>query len=341
MNRENASAFEAATAFYIYAGGPAPNEAHSTEYSNMSFCNTTACCGSRESSRRIISFVFVYDPSDTIVSCCSSLYLVFSSHVLQVLFYGSTSIFHLDFMADLRLLSTAPEDTQYSTLEVDHKRWLENDGNAAPIVGQDPKGEKIFSYNDVGKQVTSVDEKIVSYDDVGKQAVHVDAYNAQSEPSRPAEGRKIFGLTRKTFFILLAVVLVLIIAAAVGGGVIGTRAARNREYTAAVPTNTPSPTPPQAPTTTQALYANTGLAAMQWTDLNGTLHKRLYYQDNNDKIRESAWDNSTAFDTAWVTNIISDAVKPGTPIAAAAGYPHASYSYSLVRIAHVSFTAIG
>ena len=237
-------------------------------------------------------------------------------------------------MADLRLLSTAPEDTQYSTLEVDHKRWRENDGNAAPIMGQDAKSENTFSYNDVGKRVTSVDEKIVSYDDVGKQVVHVDAYNAQSEPSHPTEGRKIFGLTRKTFFFLLAVVLVL-------GGVIGSSAARNGEYTAAVPTNTPSPTPPQAPTTTQALYANTGLAAMQWTDLNGTLHKRLYYQDNNDKIRESAWDNSTAFDTAWVTNIISDAVKSGTPIAAAAGYPHASYSYSLVRIAHVSFTAIG
>ena len=75
MNCENASAFEDVTAFCIYAGGPAPNEAHSTKYSNMSFCNTTACCGSRESGRRMLSFVFVYDPSDT-VSCCSSLYLV-------------------------------------------------------------------------------------------------------------------------------------------------------------------------------------------------------------------------------------------------------------------------
>lgn len=242
-------------------------------------------------------------------------------------------------MAGSRPLSTAPEDTQYSNLEVDHNRWLENDGNAAPIVGQDPKGEKILSYSDVGKQVAPVDEKVVSYDDVGKQAVTVDVDNAQSEPSRLTEERKIFGLRRKTFFILLAVVLVLI-AAAVGGGVGGTSAARNREDTAAVPTNTPSPTPPQAPTTTQALYANTGLAAMQWTDLNGTLHKRVYYQDNNDQIRESAWDNSTAFDTAWVINNISDAVKPGTPIAAAAGYPHASYNYSLVRITYLSFPAI-
>src|SRR5437763_13371050 len=75
---------------------------------------------------------------------------------------------------------------------------------------------------------------MVSYGDVGKQAVHVEAYNAQPEPSRPTEGRKIFGLAHKTFFILLAVVLVLVTAAAVGGGVIGISAARNREDTAAV-----------------------------------------------------------------------------------------------------------
>lgn len=231
-------------------------------------------------------------------------------------------------MAGSRPLSTAqvpaPEDTQYSTLEVDHNRLLENDGKAAPIVGQDPK-----------------DEKIISYSDVGKQAVVVDVHDVPSESSRPIEERKIFGLRRKTFFILLPVVLVLIIAGAVGGGVGGTIAARNRKPTATIPTDISSPTPPQTPTKTRERYANTGLAAMQWTDLNGTLHKRLYYQDNSDKIRESAWDNSTAFDTAWEFNAISGAVKPGTPIAAVAGYPHASYNYSLVRIAYLSFIAIG
>jgi hypothetical protein len=215
-------------------------------------------------------------------------------------------------------LVPAPENTQYSTLEVDHNRLLENDGKAAPIVGPDPK-----------------DEKIISYNDVGKQAVVFDVYEAPSESSGPTEERKIFGLRRTTFFILLALLLVLIIAGAIGGGVGGTIAARasNSESTVTVPTDIPSPTPPQAPTTTRVQYGNTGLAALQWTDLSGTLHKRLYYQDNDNKIRESSWDNSTTSDTAWDVNAISDAVKPGTPIAAAAGYPHASYNYSLVRIA--------
>ncbi|KAL8879575.1 MAG: hypothetical protein Q9192_008205, partial [Flavoplaca navasiana] len=78
-------------------------------------------------------------------------------------------------------------------------------------------------------------------------------------------------------------------------------------------------------------YTNTGLAALQWTDLNRTLHKRVYYQDAMNKLRESAWDNSTASRTPWRINTISNAVKPGTPLAAAAGYPHANYSFSPVK----------
>lgn len=247
-------------------------------------------------------------------------------------------------MAGSRPLSTrlvpAPEETQYSTLEVDQNRWLENDSNAALIVGQDPKDEKMISDDDVSKAGLIVgqdgrNEKMISYSDVGKQTVVPDVYSVEPELPRPTEERKVFGLRRKTF-ILSSVVLVIIIAVAIGGGIGigGSIASRNRRQKA-------TSTSPQAPTTTRGQYANTGLAAMQWTDLNGTLHKRLYYQDNSDKIRESAWDNSTAFDTAWQVNAISDAAKPGTPIAAVAGYPHASYNYSLVRIAYFSFPAFG
>lgn len=228
------------------------------------------------------------------------------------------------------------EEPRYSTLEVDNNRWLENDGNAAPIVDYDPKNEKIVGYNHYGNAALIVgqdpkDEKIVIHNDSGKDAVAANLYNAQSESSRPTDERRIFGLRRKTFFILSILVLALVIVGAVGGGVGGTIAARNRKPTATVP---------QVPTATRAGYANTGLAAMLWTDLNGTLHKRLYYQDSKDKIRESAWDNSTASNSKWNVNAISDAAKPGTPIAAAAGYPHASHNYSLVHIAYLSFCAI-
>lgn len=225
-------------------------------------------------------------------------------------------------MAGSRPLSSAlvpgPTDTQYSTLEVDNNRLLENDANAAPIPVQDPKDEKIVSYNGLGKAALIVgqdpkNEKIVIHSNAGK-----------------LKERKIFGLRRKTFFILSLIFLVLIIAGAVGGGVGGTIAARNRNKNAA----------PKAPTAIQVGCANAGLAAMLWTDLNGTLHKRLYYQDSKGKIRESAWDNSTSFNTAWNVNAISDVAKPCTPIAAVAGYPHASYNYSLVLIVRRSLPAI-
>ncbi|KAL2038105.1 hypothetical protein N7G274_009052 [Stereocaulon virgatum] len=222
-----------------------------------------------------------------------------------------------------KALPPAPETMQHNTLEVDSNRWLEQDGTAAPIVAQYPQNEKVVGYNDE-KILSYGNGKIVDHNDVSKQVVAFEAYDLQSELSPPEEEHKFMGLRRKTFFILLLVVLVLVIAGIVGGGAGGAMAARNKGKPAPVPTNTSVPTP-------QARYAKTGLAAIQWTDSNGTLHKRLYYQDNSDKIRESAWDNSTAFDSAWRIHVISDAVKPGTPIAAAAGYPHASRNHSLVK----------
>ena len=233
-------------------------------------------------------------------------------------------------MADSRPSLTAPvpalEHTPYSTLEVDYDRWIEKDGKAAPIVVQDLRNKSFYSDSDSDEKIAGYDNGKITYNDVDKQTVVNDASNAQLESTRPTEERRIFGLRRKTFFILLSVVLVLILAAIIGGAVGGTIAARNRKQTTIVPTNSSIPV-------TREQYANTGLAPMQWTDLNGTLHKRVYYQDSNNKIRESAWDNNTAFNTAWAINAISDAVKPGTPIAAAAGYPHASYNYSSVCIA--------
>lgn len=241
-------------------------------------------------------------------------------------------------MAGTKPLSTlsisAPKSKEYSTLEVDHIRWVENDGKAAPIVSHYNNEEKIISYSD-GKIVSYNSGKIPSYNDMGKESVAVDIYKALPDSPRPAEGPaeepKVFGLRRKTFFILLLVISVVIIAAALGGSIGGVVWRRKRAKAAAGINNLQPPA---------MRYANTGLAAMQWTDLNGTLHKRLYYQDNSDKIREAAWENNTAFNTNWKVNIVTNAVKPSTPIAAVAGYPHASYKYSLVRNASLSYLLV-
>ena len=206
----------------------------------------------------------------------------------------------------------APEDAQHSTLEVDFTQ----DGRAAPIVGQSPNEEKIIRYKDDGKQAADISGM------EALPATPLPAYADKPHPPLPTQGCRILGLRRKAFSVVLAVTCIVVLAAAIGGGVGGGIAARNRK---------PRPTAATAPSPTIVPYTNTGLAAMQWTDLNGILHKRLYYQDNSNKVRESAWDNSTGLDTPWQINTISDAIKPISPIAATAGYPHASFNYSLVR----------
>ena len=185
-------------------------------------------------------------------------------------------------------------------------------------MGQNPKDEKMLEYSS---------EKEADHNEVGKQQVLAGTAN----PTRLTTETRILGLKRKTFFVLLVASFVLVIAGAIGGGVGGTKSMQDGKKT---PTSSlaPSATIPSSikPSITSTPYANTGMAAVQWTDLNGTAHKRVYYQDQNNKIVESAWDNSSTFD-AWEVNTISDAVRPSTPIAAAAGYPHASHNFSLVR----------
>lgn len=218
-------------------------------------------------------------------------------------------------------VASAPDTSRYSALEVNVDRYLERDGSSAPIVGQDPKDEKIFGYTN--DKILSFDTgKIISYSDVGKQAVVVETYDVQPGPLLLVQQRML-GLKRKTFRLLLIIATVFMLVVIVGGSVGGTLVKRRKRQ------DVPSP-PSSSTLSNQARYTNTGLSAMGWTDHNGTLHKRVYYQDSKDMIREAAWDNSTAFNTPWTITTISSKVKPGTPIAAAAGYPHASFNYSLV-----------
>jgi len=218
------------------------------------------------------------------------------------------------------------DNVPYSTLEVHAGRFVEHDESAAPTV-------RPMSYSEKEKHFRpmSYSEKMTSYDNNAQKEIVVtetpvpERVAATPPPdAQPAAQPGILGMKRKTFFVVLAVALVTIVAAAVGGGV---GAIPNRKDDSK-PQASNSSTPTN--TTTGARFANTGLAAMQWTDPNGTMHKRIYYQDKDNKVRESAWDNSTAFDTPWQINAISEASKPGTPIAAVAGWPHASYNYSLV-----------
>lgn len=216
------------------------------------------------------------------------------------------------------------DNTTYSTLEVHKGRLLEADPSSAPIVRADPDYLKIATYDDNNHKEIVVTETPLA-----------DDADADTDISTHNPEQRILGLKRKTFFITLLILIFIVIAAAVGGGVGGATVKRSKNET----TKTSSPASPSSPsnstassTFTAESYANTGLAVMQWTDQSGILHKRLYYQDNANKVRESAWNNNTDFNTTWNINTISGSVKPGTPIAAVAGYPHASYNYTLVSL---------
>lgn len=209
----------------------------------------------------------------------------------------------------------ADDSTTYSTLEVHKGRFLEADPGSAPIVRPDPDYLKIATYDQNDHKEIIVTETALADDD--------------EIPTRNPE-QTILGFKRRNFFVsLLILMVVVVVAAAVGGGVGGAAIKRNKHEAVSISSPSNSTT---SPTITAESYANTGLAVMQWTNQSGTLHKRIYYQDNANKIRESTWDNNTDFNTAWNINTISDSVKPGTPIAAVAGYPHASYNYTLVSL---------
>ena len=210
------------------------------------------------------------------------------------------------------------KDTHFSTLEVNHNPWLENDGRAAPIVGRNAQDEKILHCNDIGKQVVVDQDKEV-----------FDASDTSPELLPPLEQGKIFGLRYKTFFIILAVVLILTTAASVSGGVVG----RIRAYR-------PSSAILAAPTVTRVPYANTGLAAIHWSDLNGTLHKRLYYQNEFGRICESAWDSDAIITAGWKTTTISNIVKSVTPLAAVTGYPKGNTPNRMVCSSYALLCAV-
>jgi hypothetical protein len=74
-----------------------------------------------------------------------------------------------------------------------------------------------------------------------------------------------------------------------------------------------------------------GMAATQWLDLDGIRHYRVYFQDRRNAILESAWDSNS---TGWRVSEVANPdlkVQNQSSLGAAAGWPHANYSWTHVR----------
>lgn len=113
------------------------------------------------------------------------------------------------------------------------------------------------------------------------------------------EGKgKLLGLRKKTFWATVTAVLLSALIAAVVGGVVGSR----------------SPKAKQA-----AFIPTTALAAVEYTDGSGVVHRRVYFQADSNALFQSSWDaNLRTWETSPLNphKVAEPRVKEGTPLAA-------------------------
>ncbi|KAL8691836.1 MAG: hypothetical protein Q9224_004088, partial [Gallowayella concinna] len=145
-------------------------------------------------------------------------------------------------------------------------------------------------------------------------------HTPQPEPTSRQKSTALFK-KKRVWFPLLSLLLI----AAVVGGTVGGLSARNATSNKEAPTastgspatskSTASPSLTPAPSQTPSASLNSSLASVAWTDKDGRGYRRLYYQDSEGTIKESAW-NSTG--NQWYpSNQELAKARLNTPLAAA------------------------
>lgn len=173
--------------------------------------------------------------------------------------------------------------------------------------------EKIYSPEEKIATPFSADDKILS------PVTNGDAKEEANHETGTPPQRTIYGLPLRKFYALLGTAFVLLIAIILAVAVSVTEH-RSRKQAARTRLNA------------VPLLKNPSMAASWWEDPPGVDHYKVYYQDESNSIWESAW-NSTQKVPQWKHALVADPamnVQPGSPLGAAAGWPHANYSYTLV-----------
>ncbi|KAI9736315.1 MAG: hypothetical protein M1834_001201 [Cirrosporium novae-zelandiae] len=126
---------------------------------------------------------------------------------------------------------------------------------------------------------------------------------------------------------LIAAVAIVAVAVGVGVGVAVTRKQSQESTTAS--TNNPTATSANNSTAASsdsstnaqstATLSNTQLASIAWNDSSDVMQYRIYYQDESNNIRESAW--NTTSNKWYVSNKSIGKAKTASPIAAAVTGP--------------------
>jgi hypothetical protein len=149
----------------------------------------------------------------------------------------------------------------------------------------------------------------------------------------------ICGVPRKTFWILFGVITGVFIIGAVIGAAVGVAVGGNlhRNSLSSAPNGTTNGTVPDVANTSN-LLPGSSIASVNWIDSYGATHYRVYFQDTNNSLIQSAWDSQNQ---TWVasqilnaTNSLVGDIKPATPIAAAVRPTLGSFvsPYPVVRL---------
>ncbi|XXG94473.1 hypothetical protein Hte_000730 [Hypoxylon texense] len=130
--------------------------------------------------------------------------------------------------------------------------------------------------------------------------------------------RRICGLLPRTFYIVLGIVAALIIGA-IAGGIAGGLASRRN-----VSNTTSSPTPSGDTTPNVNVLNISSLAASNWTDAQGNVHRSVFFQDPYNSIIARQWDSQNkTWETRNISRLMQSATggpihpKPGTSLASA------------------------
>jgi len=120
---------------------------------------------------------------------------------------------------------------------------------------------------------------------------------------------------RRLLFILAATITLFLMVIAALVAVLVSRDRSRSSSVATDPPITPSTTITASTSSNSSITDTTSLAAIAWADGEGVIQYRVYYQDSNDYIRESAWNSTQA--TWYVSDWGLGRAKRGTSLAAA------------------------
>lgn len=161
----------------------------------------------------------------------------------------------------------------------------------------------------------------VCYDDAGLEprCLVDDCLSKEAEPL-PRSGNFH---RRKWLIVLIAVLVTLSIIGGVVGGAVGSRSRKSNSTfkSSNISASGPAPNPAtNRPATIRGIRDGSALAAVSYFDMSGIANYRVYYQDESNNIKESAWDEIGRNWTVTTLHQLAD-VRAGSPLAAAVRQP--------------------